>query len=241
MKRLFTLAVFAFLTLNGYAQKGFTIGANVMPLNTNIINQNTWGNGREYDYKPTYNFSFGLDVGYNITDHMGVSSGYWFTNLGQQYLDSYDGSDWERTLTLKYNMIPLMVRFNGTESKINLLGGAGIVLANLQEAEQEWLRDGQQYSEIIVNPITTDAFDLGATDVTERFNDSDIFVAAELGARFLFGEKIYLDATLEFGYGLTDINHEDWQIPNGSGVYDPSHNAYAGIKVSLVYVLFGGE
>ena len=63
MKRLFTLAIFAFLALHGYAQKGFTIGANVMPLNTNIINQNTWGNGREYDYKPTYNFSFGVDVG----------------------------------------------------------------------------------------------------------------------------------------------------------------------------------
>jgi hypothetical protein len=241
MKRLLTLASLAFLAMNGYAQQGFTIGANVMPLNTNIINQNTWGNGREYDYKPTYNFSWGLDVGYNISDHMGVSSGFWFTNLGQQYLDSYDDSEWDRSLTLKYNMIPLMLRFNGTESKVNFLAGAGIVLASLVEAEQEWLRDGQQYSEIIGNPITTEDFDLGATDVTERFSDSDIFVSAELGARFLFGEKLFLDATLNFGYGLTDINHEDWRIPNGSGVYDPSHNAYAGFKVGLAYVLFGGE
>ena len=82
MKRLFTLAIFAFLALNGYAQKGFTIGANVMPLNTNIINQNTWGNGREYDYKPTYNFFFFFDFGYIITYFMGVLSVYLFINFG---------------------------------------------------------------------------------------------------------------------------------------------------------------
>lgn len=241
MRRLLTLAGLSFLAMNGYAQKGLTIGANVMPININIINQNTWGNGREYDYKPTYNFSFGLDVGYNMTDHMGVSSGFWFTNLGQQYFDSYDGSDWERTLTLKYNMIPLMIRLNGTESKINLLGGVGVVIASLVEVEQEWLRDGQPYSEIFVNLMTGENFDMGATDVTERFNDNDIFAAAELGARFLFGEKLFLDATLNFGYGLSDINHPDWQLLNGSGVYDPSHNTYAGLNVSLAYVLFGDE
>ena len=76
------------------------------------------------------------------------------------------------------------------------------MLANLQEAEQDWLQDGQPYSEIISNDITGEDFDLVATDVTERFNDSDIFVAAELGARFLFGEKLFLDATLDFGYGF---------------------------------------
>lgn len=241
MKRLLTLAALAFMAINGYAQKGFTIGANVMPLNSNIINQNTWGNGREYDYKPTYNFSFGLDVGYNISDHMGIRSGYWFTDLGQQYLDSYSGSEWERTLTLKYNMIPVMLMFNGTGSKVNFLGGVGVVIANLQEAQQEWLRDGQPYSEIINNPITGENFDLGATDVTERFNSSDLFLSLDLGARIAFGEKLFLDATLNFGYGLNDINHPDWQIPNGSGIYDPSHNAYAGLKLGLGYLLFGGE
>jgi hypothetical protein len=241
MKRLLTLAAFTLLAWNGYAQKGFLIGANAMPLNSNIINQNTWGNGREYDYKPTYNFSFGIDVGYNFSDNVGIRSGYWFTDLGQQYLDSYSSSEWERTLTLKYNMIPVMLMFNGTGSKINFLGGVGVVIANLQEAQQEWLRDGQQYSEIIQNPITGDDFDLGATDVTERFNSSDLFISLDLGARVLLGEKLVLDATLDFGYGLTDINHEDWQIPNGSGVYDPSHNAYAGLKIGLAYLLFGGE
>ncbi len=241
MKKLSAIVGFALLALNGYTQKGFTIGANVMPLNINIINQNTWGNGREYDYKPTYNFSFGIDVGYNLSDHMGISTGYWFTNLGQQYLDSYSGSDWERTLTLKYNMIPVMVRFNGTGSKVNFLGGAGVVIANLQEAQQEWLRDGAPYSETIENPITLESFDLGATDVTERFNASDLLISLDLGARISFGEKLYLDATLNVGYGLNDINHPDWQIPNGSGIYDPSHNAYAGLKLGLAYVLFGGE
>jgi hypothetical protein len=63
----------------------------------------------------------------------------------------------------------------------------------------------------------------------------------DLGARIPFGEKLFMDATLNFGYGLKDINAEDWQIKNGSGIYDPSHNAFAGLKIGLAYLLLGGE
>lgn len=224
-----------------YSQKGLSIGVNFMPLNTNIVNQDTWGNGREYDYVPTYSSSFGLDVGYGLSEHFGIYSGYWFTDLGQDYKDSYNSSDWERKLTLQYNMIPIMVKFNGTNSKVNFIGGAGVLLASLKEANQEWLRDGNTYVDNITNPITGETFDLGASDVTDRFAKSDILINLEVGARFLFGEKLFLDASLNFGYGLKDINHPDWQIENNEGIYDPSHNAFAGLKIGLAYVLFGGE
>ena len=134
-----------------------------------------------------------------------------------------------------------MVKFNGTNSKVNFLGGAGILLANLNEAEQEWLRDGNTYVDNITNPITGETFDLGAADVTERFAKSDILINLEVGARFLFGEKIYLDAALNFAYGLKDINDPDWQIENNEGIYDPSHNAFAGLRIGLAYMLMGGK
>jgi hypothetical protein len=241
MKPLFTLCLIICGLSTGISQQGLVVGANFMAESSNIVNQNTWGNGREYDYRPTSRTSFGLDVGYNFSDHFGVHSGYWFQDLGQDYDDSYDGSEWRRNLTLNYNVIPLMVKVNGTGAKINFLGGAGILLASLDNAEQEWLRDGQPYHENSTNPITGETFDLGATDVTERFNQSDIMINIELGARWLFSEKLFLDATLNFGYGFKDINHEDWQIENGSGIYDPSHNAFVGLRLALCYVLFAKE
>ena len=237
MKQLLSLLFFAILIPLSHAQKGLNVGANFMALNTNIVNQNTWGNGREYDYSVTFNTSFGIDVGYGISDHMGIYTGYWFTTLGQDYKDSYSGSEWERKLELKYNMIPVMLKFNGTESKVNFLGGVGVVFASLKEANQEWLRDGEAYSQNIT--VGGKTFDLGATDVTDRFAKSDIMINLDLGARILLGEKLFLDVTANFGYGFKDINAEDWQIVNGSGEYDPSHNAFGGLKIGLAYILFG--
>ena len=239
MKQLLSLLFLALLIPASQAQKGLNVGANFMALNTNIVNQDTWGNGREYDYKVTFNTSFGIDVGYGISDHMGIYTGYWFTDLGQNYEDSYSGSEWERSLTLKYNMIPVMLKFNGTGSKVNFLGGVGVVFASLNEAQQEWLRDGESFSQTITNPITGQTFDLGASDVTERFAESDIMINLDLGARIPFSEKLFMDVTANFGYGFKDINAEDWQIVNGSGEYDPSHNAFGGLKIGLAYILFG--
>lgn len=241
MKQLLTFCLVAFGLSSGIAQQGFSIGVNFMPMSSNIVNQNTWGNGREYDYVATLRTSFGIDVGYSLSEHFGIYSGYWFTDLGQNYDDAYLSSDWERELTFKYNMIPLMVKFNGTGNTVNFMAGAGVLLANLKEAQQEWLRDGAPYSQNINNPITGESFDLGEADVTDRYVKSDILINLEVGARFLFSEKLFLDASLNFGYGLKDINHEDWQIPNGEGIYDPSHNAFVGLRLGLAYVLFGGE
>ena len=55
MKKLFTLAIIGMLATASYAQKGLSLGANYMPLSSSIINQNTWGNGHEYDYALTFN------------------------------------------------------------------------------------------------------------------------------------------------------------------------------------------
>lgn len=235
MKRLFTLTLLlALLIPASYAQKGLQLGGNFMYLSSSIINQNTWGNDREYDYALTTNTSFGLDVGYNFNDKFGLYTGYWMMNLGQNYTDDYDNSTWERNLLLKYNVIPVMLKFTGTDTRVNFMGGFGILYAMMNEAEQTWLRDGNQYLEFGENEI-----DITAKDVTSRYEKNDIFINLELGARIVIIENLYVDATLNFGYGLKDINAADWQTPNGDGVYTASHNVYGGIKVGVAYTLFG--
>ena len=126
MKKLFTLLMIGMLATASYAQKGLNLGANLMPLSSSIINQNTWGNGHEYDYAVTFNTSFGFDVGYNFTDQLGIYSGYWVTNLGQKYTDNYDGSAWDRSLKLKYNIIPIMLKYSSSKSRVNFLGGQNL-------------------------------------------------------------------------------------------------------------------
>ena len=235
MKRFLTIMLLLALVIPAsYAQKGLNVGGNFMYLSSSIVNQNTWGNGREYDYKVTTNNSFGLDIGYNFNDKIGLYTGFWKMNLGQDYTDSYDESNWERSVNLNYNVIPVMLKFSGTDTRVNFMGGFGVLFAMMNEAEQTWLQDGNPYQEFNDNEE-----EITAKDVTNRFEKNDIILNLELGARILIIENLYIDATLNAGYGLKDMNAVEWQTPNSDGVYSASHNAYAGIKVGVAYVLFG--
>jgi hypothetical protein len=245
MKKVITLILLGFMLIPAtYAQKGLQLGANFNYLSSSIVNQNVWGIGREYDYKISTNTSFGLDVGYNFNDRMGVYTGFWMTNLGQGYSDEYAvgeaeaNSVWERDIKLKYNVIPLMLRFSNSFNRVNFLGGIGVSFAFLNTAEQTWTQDGAVYTETFENPITEKEFIAGATDVTDRFAGSDIFLNLELGARIFLIDELYLDASFFGGYGIKDINAEDWKIENKDGEYKGSHNAFGGIKVGIAYVLF---
>lgn len=240
MKKIFTLFLFiALLFPATYAQKGLQVGANYMYLSTSILNQNTWGIDKEYDYKFTYNHSYGIDVGYQFNDRMGIYSGFWFTNLGQGYTDEYDGSSWERSLTLKYNVIPAMLRFSSSKHTINFIGGVGVLFAFMNKAEQEWLQDGVVYEGNIENISTAGFFNVGASDVTDRFAKNDIILNLELGFRIFLMDKLYLDLTGNAGYGVNDINDAKWQFENTDGEYKGSHNVYGSFKAGVAYVLFG--
>lgn len=236
MKRFLTIMLLLALVIPAsYAQKGLNVGGNFMYLSSFMVNQNTWGNGREYDFAATSNSSFGLDIGYNFNDNIGLYTGYWMMNLGQNYTDDYEDSTWERNLKFKYNVIPVMLKFTGSETRVNFMGGFGILFAMMNDAEQTWLRDGSAYTQISED----ESYEITAKDITDRYEKNDIILNLELGARIVIIENLYVDATLNFGYGLKDINAADWQIPNNDGVYSASHNAYAGFKVGVAYVLFG--
>lgn len=240
MKKLLTLVLMGLMMIPvSFAQKGLHIGANYMYLSSSIVNQNVWGLGREYDYKITYNSSFGLDVGYNFNERMGLYTGFWMTNLGQGYTDEYDNSTWERNLDFKYNLIPVMMRFSNSLNRVHFLGGVGVSFAFLSEAKQEWYRDGELLTSSAIDPEDIAVEEIAAVEVTNRFQNSDIFVNVELGLRVYILDQLYVDASLFGAYGMKDINAADWQIPDNDGVYNASHNAFGGAKVGVAYVLFG--
>ena len=250
MKKLYTL-LFAMLLLASasYAQKGLNIGLNGSFNAVSIVNQNTWGASntkgetQEYDYDLTFGTGFGLDVGYNFNDDLGLYSGFRIMTLGNDYHDSYswngDESEFDRKLKLKYNVIPITFKFTGSRTTVNFIGGVGVLIAMLNEAEQTWTKDGAQYTESYYNEATGKVYDIADSDVTSRFNKTDIILNLELGARIFIIDNLYVDATMNFGYGIKDINHEDWQMKNSDGEYKASHNAFAGVKIGVAYVLFG--
>ena len=231
---------FAFVLIlsSSFAQKGLNLGINGQYTGITIVNQNSWGNGHEYDYKLTNGSAFGLDVGYNFSDKIGIYSGFGMMTLGQDYTDSYseiDGgtsSDWERSLRFKYNVIPIMLKFTGSEMRVNFIGGFGIIYAMMKEAKQTWTKDGVDWN---------NNDDLGNQDVTDRYVKNDIIINMEMGARIFIIDHLYVDALIDFGYGLKDINAEGWHTPDNKGVYNASHNGYGGIKIGIAYVLFGEE
>ena len=242
MKKIYTLLLAIMLISTAtMAQKGLSLGLNGEFTGITIINQNSWGNGHEYDYKFTTGSAFGLDVGYNFTDELGLYSGFGMMTLGQDYTDKYseipDGteSDWERTIRLKYNVIPVMLKFTGSETTVNFIGGFGILVAMLKQADQTWTKDGNDWT----GDIEDGNSNLGAKDVTNRYESTDIIINLELGARIFFIDNLYMDATINLGYGVKDINAEGWRIPDTGGAYSASHNAYGGIKIGIAYVLFG--
>ena len=240
MKRFYTLFLaLTFIITASYAQKGLSLGANGAVTGIAILNQNTWGVGAEYDFLTTFSGSYGVDVGYNFTDNLGLYTGFWFMTFGQDYKDSYDGSIWERGLRFKYNVIPIMFKYTGSQAKVNFVGGIGILYAMMNQSDQTWTMDGSDFHEIGETINSKEEFDLGASDVTDRYTKNDIILNLELGARIIVIENLYIDASLNFGYGLTDINDPDYHFVNKDGNYDPSHNAYVGFKVGMAYVLFG--
>jgi outer membrane protein with beta-barrel domain len=238
-KMVLILLVSIIIVPVSFAQKGAFVGVNGSLLSTNIINQNIWGSsgGFEYDYKITLKGSFGLDVGYNFSEKMGIYTGFWIMNMGQNYTGSQKGIEWERELKFKYNAIPVMFRYYRTSSKIRLIGGVGFVFAMLNEGSQTWTCDGNKYSEIGKTIDNNKDFDLGDEDVTDRFKN-DIILNLELGGRKEITENIYLDATLNLGIGLLDINDEDYRFKDPEGNYEASHNFYGGLKVGIAYKIF---
>lgn len=241
MKRIYTLAFLLSLLISttSYAQKGLSLGVSGAAISTSIINQNTWGNGHEYDYESTFSSFYGFDIGYNFTDNVGIYTGYSFFNLGQKYSDNYDGVNWKRELTFKYNVIPIMFKYTSSQSRVNFLGGIGILYAMMNSADQTWTYDGEPYEETGITLVSKKPFDLGASDVTDRFAKNDIILNLEIGARITLIDNLFLDAMLNFSYGLTDINEADYQFIDKDGNYNPSHNIFGGVKVGVLYVLFG--
>ena len=233
------LSLIIFCSISSFAQKGLQVGVSGKVLTSLIVNQNVWGLGTNYDCVFTSGSGGGLDIGYNFTKNLGLYTGIGTVKLGQKYSTEINNNKMERELKLKYNIIPVMLKFNGVNEGVNFICGIGIEYAIANDVSQTWTKDGEPYYQAGVNPITNEEFAYSAPDVTDRFESSDIFGVFEIGVRIPIIEQLYINTTINACYGLKDINHEDWKIEDSDRNYNPSHNAYGAFKVGISYLVFG--
>jgi hypothetical protein len=219
-------------------EKHFEIGLQGGYGSVWIINQNNYGL-IEMDYEYTWGGGYNFQVGYNFTEDIGVFAEVGMLNQGQNYKDTWSNQDVKREVKLKYLNVPVFFKYSYGESRARFRLLVGPQFGFLQKAEQEYLVNGQEFSEEVKDK-EGNTFDVGSKDITERYNSTDISFVLDLGADIFLVENVfYLSAGLRMAYGFTDINADAYQLNNLEGNYDPSHNAAVTFMFGAHYVIAG--
>lgn len=117
MQKLILLVVVLLVTTYTYAQKGLEIGVQFTPGVSLIINDEDFAEGDDLNFKGSFGYNVGLNLGYNFTDGIGLSSGVLFSQTRQNYVTDYDNRTKSEQNTfyrqLSYIRIPVLFRFSG--------------------------------------------------------------------------------------------------------------------------------
>lgn len=240
MKKISLLLVIALLlTLTStasFAQKGIELGARAIYQSVWMFNQDDSDRGPSLDYDPTTAMAYGLNVGINFTDNIGIQSGFLISNQGQNYI-SFDGEPNETTSAtrLRYTKIPVMFKFNSDpESTLSFIATAGIQFGFLNNVQYEL--NGEEVDYII--PIVTEF------DSKDAFNNMDLSGAFSIGFRVKLIDNVYAGLSFRADYSLSDIENKDATYSTTLGdfnIYDderPSTNSLTGgALLEINYVL----
>ncbi|MCS7077854.1 MAG: PorT family protein [Bacteroidia bacterium] len=85
------LTCFLFTTLTNYAQVGIRVGAFGQPQGCWVYNQNWLDADNNYAPTPIYRTNFGLDLGYNFKDQLGIRANVIYNQMGVRNEDKETG------------------------------------------------------------------------------------------------------------------------------------------------------
>jgi hypothetical protein len=191
------------------------------------LSQNAYGNP-EMEYSTTFGPSGGVGAKYFFSKQFGFNGSVLLSKLGQNYKGLLREADADRRVKLTYAEIPLLMMLRLSPDSHPLWFSAGPDIMFLTKAKQEFKRRGGL-------PLENDYFEI--TDVTEMYNPIDIALCFNINKMFLLSktDNMMLEVTFDSAIGLTDINSEEWRIPQIDGTYKGSHNFYLGFKVGVMF------
>lgn len=244
--KFLTLTIFLFFQNQNLHAQVF-VGGDAAYFLTTIVNQNDYGFS-ELDYEFTGNPTFGLSIGYAGYNKHHVQTGVKLLKLGQKYSSKLDDVTHSRNVELNYIMIPLSYKmvFGDTETNsyaTRAFFSIGGYVALLNRAETTWSLDGKEVSLVDfyqsqngnILEIAQLAGGSDLEDDKDQFESVDFGVTASVGFRTFITEGLAINLEFLGGYGLGDMNAEDWRLKNSSGDYDASHNAFGGVQLGLHY------
>ncbi len=140
--RIFLTLFALILSANLYAQRGWYLGARVIPQSTWILNsQDSDASEADFSYVYTYGVAAGIGGGYAFTEHLGVMADLLYSSQGQAH--SYDAIVGTETfrftdeIRLRYLKIPVMFRLStNTERKTAFTFQVGPQLSYLVSVKQ---------------------------------------------------------------------------------------------------------
>ncbi len=233
-----TLTLLLFVTLLGIgplmSQKQLYFGLSGTGLSSVITNQNNYGLPFEMDYKLTFGAGGNVNIGFDFSKHAGLKLEIGFAKLGQKYEDNYKDTAYTRNVKLNYLQIPLMFKYRTGGEKAQFYLMAGPQFNILTSATQEYLKGGKIFNDPVsgewAEPQT-----YGQESITDRYNSLDILGRLDIGTDITLASNLFLNIGLSLGYGLMDINADDWQIKDHTGNYNASHTIYGGLNLGLNY------
>lgn len=199
------------MTINSQAQQGLNVSVKATPLFSFLQNSDDSDNNA-YEQDATFSTNFGLGVGYNFTDNLGVGLDVLYGLQGQKYTLN----NTEINQRVDYLKIPLYFSYNTDISEsIGFYGKIGPQLNILTNAE-----------------YSTGGND-NFVDNKDSYEDITFGAMVNLGVQFRLSEELLLQTGLYFDYDFTNAENEDFvAYPKGRA---ETYNMNAGIQLSLQY------
>jgi hypothetical protein len=254
MKIIFKITFFSCLFGSVYGQSSFYGGAHGSYQSSAIITQQNYGQrDQAVDYK--FSFAYGVTVGMDFNNQHLIQIDPTFQSLGMNYIESPATQNLERDVEMNYLLIPLTYRYvvNGGNNGLNkgtrfLIGGGPYVgiLTGANIATRLNGNDVEHYTYLVhrtpgsnqnrnlarLNELIPDGT---SPDFKSLYNSIDFGAVVNLGVQSFLTEQLKLTIELRTGISLSDINSEDWKLPNYDGNYEASRNLFAGINVGLAF------
>ena len=243
------LLVIPFAGLQAQLQIGLTGSVNGRV----IMRQNNYGFSK-LAYKPVTGIGYGVFVGYRFGENSKHSVNLEISSmaLGQAYEEEISKNNisnlYYKNIDLEYWQIPLVLNLginNAANGNVIYIAVGGYY-GSLSSANIDWKIDGNEVTLVTFhesqnrNPnIDQIKAKLGSSedpaDYKELFNKADFGAILGIGAKWKLSGQLGLITELRGGYGLADINAEDWQLPRTDETYKKSTNAFGGIRIGLSY------
>jgi opacity protein-like surface antigen len=197
-----------------FAQKGFNAGINGGYLASATIDRVKFGDV-PYNLKWKTGPTYGIAVGYNFTDKLGLEVEANYLSLGAKYdVNDNNTLKYFRSFDINYYQIPILFKFTGGNFLNRFSSMVGPAFGFLNSA--------QMHNDAGV-----------VSDVTSQFKSTDAGLLLAAGGDVTITHNLYLNIALRFYYGFYTINNNPQAIVDLSTENEKLANAYIGVNLGL--------